>query len=114
MNGVTSLVVAGVGGPVCFTWCVGFSRCCVPCVGDVMCTHCSSAPLVCHMHLLWLKVTSFLSIRTSWVSCVEMFATTLLPSLSVHGAWTSVKDVCGWAVVDDALWEQFAGHLGDV
>ena len=37
-----------------------------------------------------------------------MFATTLLPSLNVHGAWTSVKDVCGW------LWEQFAGHLGDV
>ena len=43
-----------------------------------------------------------------------MFATTLLPSLSVHGGRASVKDVCGWAAVDDALWEQFAGHLGDV
>ena len=43
-----------------------------------------------------------------------MFATTLLPSLSVLGAWASVKDVCAWAAVDDALWEQFAGHLGDV
>ena len=46
--------------------------------------------------------------RTSYVSCVEMFAMTLLPSLSVHGAWTLVKDACGWAAVD------VAGHLGDV
>ena len=36
----------------------------------------------------------------------EVFSTTLLPSLSVHGS-------CGWAAVDGALWEQFAGHLGD-
>ena len=63
MNGVTSLVVASVGGPVCFTWCVGFLTLLCPLCCDVMCTHSlfncttglSYAPSVA-------QVTSFLSI----------------------------------------------------
>ena len=42
-----------------------------------------------------------------------MFRATLLPSASVYGTWTSVKDVCVWAAVDDEMWNQFAGALGD-
>ena len=42
-----------------------------------------------------------------------MFRATLLPSASVYGKWTSVKDVCVWEAVDDELWNQFAGALGD-
>ena len=37
MNGVTSLVVASVGGPVCFTWCVGFLTLLCPLCCDVIC-----------------------------------------------------------------------------
>ena len=42
-----------------------------------------------------------------------MFRATLLPSASVYGTWTSVKDVCVWAAVDDEMWNQFAGALRD-
>ena len=45
--------------------------------------------------------------------CYEMFPTTLLPSLNVHGSWAIVKDICLLAAVDDELWEQFAGSWWD-
>ena len=42
-----------------------------------------------------------------------MFHASLLPSLSVYGSWTTMKDVCSWAAVDDDLWVKFAEQLGD-
>ena len=42
-----------------------------------------------------------------------MFRATLLPSASVYGSWTTVKDVCLWAALDDEMWNVFAGALGD-
>ena len=44
---------------------------------------------------------------------VRMFRATLLPSASVYGSWSTMLDVCAWAAVDDEMWLQFAGKLGD-
>ena len=38
---------------------------------------------------------------------------TVLPSQGVHCGWTTVKDLCTWASVDDVMWGQFARHLQD-
>ena len=44
---------------------------------------------------------------------VPMFHVSLLPSLSVYGSSTTMKDVCTWAAVSDEMWVQFAEQLGD-
>ena len=41
-----------------------------------------------------------------------MFSASLFPSQSVHGSWSSLKEVHSWAAVDDSL-SQFANTLGD-
>ena len=42
-----------------------------------------------------------------------MFSASLLPSQSVYGSWSSLKEVRSWAAVDELLWLQFAKALGD-
>ena len=42
-----------------------------------------------------------------------MFSASLLPSQSVYGSWSSLKEVRSWAAVDNSLWSQFAKTLGD-
>ena len=42
-----------------------------------------------------------------------MFRASVLPTQSVFGAWSTLKEVCSWAGVDEASWARFAGQLGD-
>ena len=46
-------------------------------------------------------------------SFTEMCSALLLPSQSVYGSWSSLKEVRSWAAVDESLWSQFAKALGD-
>ena len=61
------------------------------------CLHC-----VAHF-LVWLSQQSCF-VKEQVERVVAMFHASLLPSLSVYGSWTTMKDVCAWAAVNDERW----------
>ena len=75
------------------------------------CTH--SAALVCTValthFLLLVQTASFLVDKNKLGGVFLRCFRRQCCHLSVHGSWATV----GWGAVDDAVWEQFAGRLGD-